>query len=251
MSTDFEYNFTSATGKKSIFVESIGMFGNFSGSDKEIIILPDGRIDLFFVQAEQGSFEVILMGLESGPKHRVITAGMYAYAVSFTPLGLEYILQLSIADMLNSARNLPHNFWDMETENFLNIETFQGYVNQKLNELMPEKIDQRKQKLFELIYSSKGEMGVAELAKRVGWSSRQINRYFNALLGVPLKTYCEILRFRSSLEHVALGKLFPELDFTDQSHFIKKIKKYAGALPKELSRNQNDRFVLLSVLKGG
>ena len=99
------------------------------------------------------------------------------------------------------------------------------------------------------MYTSKGERSVAELAEQVGWSSRQINRYFSQRLGVPLKTYNNILRFRASLQHIAQGKLFPELNFTDQAYFIKAIKKFAGVVPKELSRNKNDRFLLLSLLK--
>lgn len=120
---------------------------------------------------------------------------------------------------------------------------------QKTKEILPQKVDERKHKLFELIYASKGEISVSELSAKAGWSSRQINRYFNVQFGLSLKAYCDILRFRTSLAHIAVGKLFPELDFTDQSHFIKEIKKYSGVLPKDLSKNRDDRFVLLSVLK--
>jgi AraC-like DNA-binding protein len=101
-----------------------------------------------------------------------------------------------------------------------------------------------------LIYTSKGEMSVNELAEKVNWSSRQINRYFTKQLGLSLKAYSTILRFRASLEHIAQGRLFPELNYTDQNHFIKEVKKFSGVAPKELSQNKNDRFILLSVLKG-
>ena len=97
--------------------------------------------------------------------------------------------------------------------------------------------------------SSNGEIGVRALSEKVFWSSRQINRYFTQQLGLSLKAYCSILRFRASLQHIAQGKLFPQLNFADQAHFIKQIKKFSGVVPKELSKNKNDRFVLLSVLK--
>jgi AraC-like DNA-binding protein len=110
-------------------------------------------------------------------------------------------------------------------------------------------MDERKRDLFRLIYASNGEMSVKELSEKVFWTSRQINRYFNRQLGLSLKAYCNILRFRTSVEHIAKGKLFPELDFADQTHFIREIKKFSGVAPKELSKNKNDRFVLLSVLR--
>ena len=68
------------------------MFGNFSGSEKELVVLPDGRMDLFFMHTAHGEFKVLLMGLETEPEQRTVPPGMYSFAVSFTPLGLEYML---------------------------------------------------------------------------------------------------------------------------------------------------------------
>jgi transcriptional regulator GlxA family with amidase domain len=51
-------------------------------------------------------------------------------------------------------------------------------------------------------------MTVYELSEKAGWSSRQINRYFTKQLGLSLKAYSTILRFRASLEHIAKGNCF-------------------------------------------
>lgn len=107
-------------------------------------------------------------------------------------------------------------------------------------------IDNRKKTLFDLIYASDGSMSVKELSTKVFWSSRQINRYFNQQFGIALKAYCTILRFRAALQQIKEGKFFPEGHFADQTHFIKEIKKFSGALPKDLYKNQNDRFILFS-----
>jgi len=58
-----------------------------------------------------------------------------------------------------------------------------------------------------------------------------------------VKAYCKILRFQASLEHIREGELYPQLNFTDQSHFIKEIKKLSGVSPKELHKNDNGRFL--------
>ncbi|MFN1218797.1 helix-turn-helix domain-containing protein [Chryseobacterium kwangjuense] len=232
------------------FVENIGMFHNPTDKPKEVVIMPDGRVDLFFMRSgSEDSFSVFLIGLETSPEQRNIPPQTIAFAVSFRPLAVEYILHTSIADLLNSGKNLPETFWNLAPGDLENLETFQQKVSQRIAELLPEKADERKLKLFDLIYSSKGEMSVKEVSEKTGWSSRQINRYFNQRLGLSLKAYCTILRFRASLEHIAEGKLFPELNFTDQTHFIKEIRKFSGVAPKELSQNKNDRFILLSVLK--
>src|SRR5690606_12318832 len=192
---------------------------------------------------------VTLMGLETEAEQRSVPPQTLNFAISFKPLAVEYILQTSIADFLNSAQNYPNDFWGFNDTDLNDFDAFYKKSSDKVKTLIPKEIDERKRKLFNLIYESKGEMTVQELSQSVSWSSRQINRYFNQYLGLSLKSYCNILRFRKSLEHVAKGKLFPELNFTDQNHFIKEIKKFSGVLPKELSKNKDDRFVLLSLLK--
>lgn len=204
---------------------------------------------LFFSQSASEPFHVTLVGLETFPEQRSIPLQTLAFVISFKPLAVEYILHTSIAGLLNTAKDFPEDFWNFNADDLKDFDAFYIKASQKVKELLPKEIDERKLELFGLIYSSNGEMSVKELSQKVFWSSRQINRYFNQQFGLSLKAYCTILRFRASLEHVAQGKLHPELNFTDQTHFIKEIKKFSGVVPKELSKNKNDRFVLLSVLK--
>lgn len=249
MDNDFYYKFIKPDKSLADFVESIGMFHNSSDKAKEVVVMPDGRIDLFFWKSASEPFHVILTGLETEPKQRSIPPQTLFFDINFKPLAVEYILHTSIADFLNSAKELSNNFWSFSVDDLKDFDAFYLKASQKITALLPAAIDERKRKLFELIYSSNGEMSVKELSEKVFWSSRQINRYFNQQFGLSLKAYCNILRFRASLEHIAQGKLFPELNFSDQTHFIKEIKKFSGVVPKELSKNKNDRFVLLSVLK--
>ncbi len=250
MDNDFQYNFIEPDQSITDFVENLGTFQNLSDVPKEVVIIPDGRVDLFFMQSPSAPFQVSLIGLETYPEQREIPAHTTAFVVSFKPIAVEYILKTSIADLLNTGKNLSNDFWDIQADDLQDFELCCIKATQKIKELMPGEVDERKRKLFNLIYSSKGEMSVRELSDSTGWSSRQINRYFTKQLGLSLKSYSTILRFRASLEHIAQGKLFPELNYTDQNHFIKEIKKFSGVAPKELSKNQNDRFILLSVLRG-
>ena len=249
MNNDFYYKFILPDKPLVDFVENIGMFHNQSDRVKEVVLMPDGRVDLFFMQSESAPFQVTLIGLETVPEERIIPPHTLAYKVSFKPLGVEYILQTSIADILNSAKNLPKNFWNINTDDLKDFEAFHQKTILKLNELLPNEIDERKRKLFELIYASNGEIKVEALSQKIIWSSRQINRYFNKQFGLSLNAFCKILRFKASLQHIAKGKLFPELNFTDQTHFIKEIRKFSGVVPSELLKNKDDRFILLSVLK--
>lgn len=247
MNNNFHYKFIEPDKSIADFVESIGMFHNPTDEAKEVVVIPDGRIDLFFTQSLTEPFHVLLMGLETEPEQRSVPPKTLTFSISFKPLAVEYILPTPIAGFLNSAKDLPNDFWGFTADDLKDFDAFYKKAHQKI--VVPKEIDERKRKLFDLIYSSNGEMSIKELSAKVFWSSRQINRYFNQQFGLSLKAFCKILRFRASLEHIAQGKLFPELNFADQNHFIKEIKKFSGVVPKELFKNQNDRFVLLSVLK--
>lgn len=249
MNNGFQYRFIKPPSSLSDFVESLGTFQNNSDKEHEVVVLPDGRIDLFFMQSGSAPFQVILIGLETYPEQRSIPPHTRVLVISFKPLAVEYILHTSIANLLNTAINIPATLWNFTMAELNDFDQFYQKATQKITALLPLEIDERKRELFELIYASNGEISVKTLSEKVIWSSRQINRYFNQQFGLSLKAFCTILRFRASLEHIAHGKLSPELNFTDQNHFIKEIKKFSGVVPKELSKNQNDRFVLLSVLK--
>jgi AraC-like DNA-binding protein len=232
------------------FVVLIGMLANPTAVPRDVVVLPNGLIDLFFWRNDSGTFDVMLMGLETEAEQRSVPPHTLAYTISFTPLGIEHMLRMPTAGFLNSGMQLDADFLGFTAADFTDFDTFYTKALQTLTQCLPAETDARKSRLFSLIHEANGEISVAALAAQLGWGSRQINRYFTHYFGLPLKVYCNILRFRASLPFIAHGKLFPELDFADQNHFIKEIKKFSGVAPRELSKNENDRFVLLSLLKG-
>jgi len=210
----------------------------------EGVIIPNGRIDLTFCKTMDGEFQILLMGLETHAKPMPQQKVQAFFSISFNPLALEYILKESVSGLVNSAKLMPANFWEFQVEDMQDFTNFCSKATQKIKSLLPSEMDSRKQKLFQHIFANDGHIQIKELADNIGWSERQINRYFHQKLGISLKTYCNILRFQASLPYIQQGKLAPQFDnFTDQSHFIKEIKKLAGVSPKTLFKNENDRFL--------
>ena len=230
------------------YVESFWMVKHTADTNKEIIVLPDGRFDIIFSYSIGNPITAVLRGLDTKPEQATINPNTIMFAVSFKLLAIEYLLGAKMASVLNNGQHLPKGFWNITSEDLGSFETCCEKITVTLLSLLKPEIDKRKQKLFELIYTSNGSLTVHELADHVGWSSRQINRYFTERFGISLKSYCNILRFRASLQQIKEGRLFPEQHFADQTHFIKEIKKFSGVVPKELAKNSNDRFILLSGL---
>jgi AraC-like DNA-binding protein len=240
---DFEYQSRPPEAPLSDFIDYFWMVANHSELDKQVIVLPNGSVDVLFSFSKSDDFKAILLGLETEATETVFSSNMVVFGVSLKLLAIEYLLKFSIADLLNSVKLLPAGFWRIERQDLDNFDSFCKKVSHQISLLISDQVDYRKRNLFELIYKCQGSLSVAELSEQVIWGSRQINRYFNQQFGISLKTYCNILRFVASFPQLKYGRLFPEQNFADQAHFIKEVKRLSGVTPKELSKNKKDRFI--------
>jgi AraC-like DNA-binding protein len=228
------------------FVQCFWEYGN-SDKETEHTILPDGYFDLIVEFENEILTTVKLTGVWTKPINVTIPKTTRIVALRFKLLAAEYLFQQEIKSILDTTKSLPFCFWNINT--FQSTE-FEEFVS-KFSSLMEgsikhlKEIDNRKLKLFELIYQS-NILTVHELSERVFWSSRQINRYFTNQFGFPLKEFLKVVRCNASYKEIANGNLFPKKDFFDQPHFIRELKKYTGKTPRELYKNENDRFIQLS-----
>lgn len=230
------------------FLAGFWRFQNTSDHPYPAIVVPDGHVDIIYTLVN-GEILCALRGLDTTPDQTIVPAHAHFFSINFKLLAVEYLIHAPIADMINNGKILPADWWDIQPDDLQNFDTFCNKISNKLTILLPTSIDQRKQQLFDLIYTSNGTITVTELAEKTFWNSRQINRYFNEWFGISLKSYCNIVRMSTSFKAISEGKLFPELDYTDQNHFIKEIKKYTGVTPKELYKNSNNRFAIIAALK--
>lgn len=249
MESSIEYMIATPDASIKSYVESFWMLRSLSAESKNIVVLPDGRVDILFSYSDSDPFESDLRGLDTEPSYTQLEPGSVMFGISLRLLAVEYLLEGSVSSLLNNGSHLPAGFWSITKEDLADFDLCCNKVTQKIQSLIKTSPDSRKLRLFDQIYASNGNLTVKELSETAGWSSRQINRYFSTQFGLPLKTYCSILRFRASFEHLKEGKLFPEQDFADQAHFIRDVKKFSGVPPKELSKNKNDRFIQFSLPK--
>src|SRR5690606_1942994 len=164
-----------------------------------------GRFDIIFSLTDHAIFSATLKGLDTEPEQQTIPANTILFAISFKLLAVEYLIDEKVNLLLNEGLLLPTDFWEITKEDFTDFTVFCDKISLKLFSRIKPNIDNRKQRLFDLIYTSNGTLAVKEMAEKVFWSSRQINRYFNQTFGISLKTYCNIFRFKSSLTHIKKG----------------------------------------------
>lgn len=92
-----------------------------------------------------------------------------------------------------------------------------------------------------LLYHTKGQFRVAELADYCNLSVRQLQRQFDDATGVSPKTLARTIRFEAIRNHLRiepeanLTDLAYEFGYTDQSHFINDFKAFTGKTPGEFA----------------
>lgn len=195
--------------------------------------------------------EVSLTGLWTKQVEVTIDSNTQIFGVRFKLLAVDNIFRHSIASVCDSELKLENDYWQVQRNNFSELHSTVGFFNNTMIRILERSkaFDEKKQKLFSLLYQSNGGLTIEDYSQQVFWSARQINRYFSQRFGLSLKVYCNILKCAASYPNLQQGRLYPEENYFDQSHFIKALKKHTGSSPGELSSDKNDRFLQLHTLK--
>jgi len=73
----------------------------------------------------------------------------------------------------------------------------------------------------------------------IGLSQRQLRRYFEFYIGDTAKTFSQVVRFQNilnakpSTQSLRQNKMFFDLGYYDQAHFIKEFKNFYGVTPSK------------------
>ncbi|WP_343690903.1 AraC family transcriptional regulator [Chitinophaga sp.] len=215
------------------------MTSNETGAALQFTTLPDGCLELVVFFEDRVLKDVSLFGIQSAPYDIVMPAGEWKMGIRLTPLGKEYYLdQCETLARFGVFANILHSDC---------LQHFAALVSADIkNMVQVEMIDRRKLLLFEQLEKTAGDIDVGTLSSQSFWSARQINRYLNKILGIPLKSYSSILKCYAAYQKIKAGDLNPDLGFYDQSHFIREIRKYTGTTPKVLLKNEAQRYLQLN-----
>jgi len=232
------------------YIRCFWWLDNDSSKNLNYTILPDGFFDII-VRFDNYKYQsTMLTGLYTKEVEVVIPPNHQLFGIQFKLPAVEYVFYQSIAPLLNSEKKLPDAFWNLNSfdfsENLDTIDRLSSIISQEVNK--ENNLDDRKLRLFNLLSQTKGNESVSYFTDKLFWSSRQINRYFNKMFGLSLKSYCNILRCSASFKDIKKGDLLSNQNYYDRSHFNKEVKKYTNHTPKNLSNNENDRFLQISII---
>lgn len=106
---------------------------------------------------------------------------------------------------------------------------------------------------MQLIRKSKGLATYSGITQEVPISPRQLQRDFKNTYGITISEYMRLTRINAIHNYMLSGELnltglSHEMNFSDQSHFIKEFKNYSGLSPKRFSKAR-DQFIINPVNK--
>jgi AraC-like DNA-binding protein len=192
--------------------------------------------------------EVCLFGLQSSPLLfqasgvvKIVAARFFAWGtLSFLkhkvqPGGTEDVeLDQAWRGVISKMRAKVHS-----DEYQKAVEEFEDFlVGQRLNALFgPRQV----RAAAKLLYHTKGQFRVAELADRLNLSARQLERQFDEATGVSPKTLARTIRFDAIRNRLMfqpeanLTELAYEFGYSDQAHFIHDFKAFTNKTPSEFA----------------
>ena len=209
-------------------------------------VVSDGCIDVFFNL--QNSTESFVMGFCNKYKEFSIGKSFKYAGIRFYPSIFPQLFGLSAKTLSNNDQALEMILPEFATtiatiieEDFIvSIPKLNAYFQSLIQE-KSSPIDPRFQNAFIEILKRNGHLET-ESDLNTGLSPRQLRRLFNYYIGTTPKSFCQVIRFqyilnaKPSIQSLKKHKIFYDVGFYDQAHFIKNFTKFYGVTPTKAFR---------------
>ena len=228
------------------FVDSFWMHKNPFDNEQIVTISASSYLKLVFWVSNSKIIYYVLTGLWTRPKEIHVPPKTTVYGCRMKILAPEFLLQREMASLMNQMLPLALTYLNLANLSFYGFESIKEQWEEELLKMKsPKTIQDNKLRLSDLLYSTNDNISTKEVANRIFWTNRQINRYLNKYIGLSLKKYLNLQKCRESFAEIVDGEFFPGDKFYDRPHFIREIKKYTGTTPKRIFQQKNDRFIQL------
>ncbi|MFA8300746.1 MAG: DUF6597 domain-containing transcriptional factor [Hyphomicrobiales bacterium] len=215
---------------------------------KHFDILPDACFDLLIILKGGQIIDSGLTGIWSKSATVTYDENTEVFGIRFTPLATRGLFQFNVKEFLDIRTDLDLRELKINPDELLNTlygfpEFIVNHLDQHFLRMLDKRnVDQRLLNSFKLIDASIGNLSVETVANEVGLSCRQLYRLVNNMIGIGIKEYSKMVKFRHSIQNYHLNKSFYS-NYYDQSHFIRDVKYFTGKTPEQLNILNNDRFV--------
>lgn len=208
-------------------------------------VVADGCIDIFFNLND--TKENFVMGFCKKYTEFLLEDAFHYFGLRFLPTMFPLIFDINAADLSNRFEQLElvipttAQFIADQISNQLDSLQICHLLDDYFINLLSDKqldFDPRLYNAIEVILKNFGVLNI-EKDLNVGLSSRQLRRIFQYYIGDTPKTFSKVVRFQNILkakpskQSLRQNKLFFDVGYYDQAHFIKEFKKFYGVTPSK------------------
>jgi AraC-like DNA-binding protein len=208
-------------------------------------VVADGCIDIFFEL--NNAKENFVMGFCKKFTEFPLDNSFHYIGIRFLPTMFPQLFKINAAELSNRFEQLEHvlptvsafisdNFHSQMTTDEIRS-MFDRYFIQ-LVETTTFDNDSRFYNAIEKILQENGLVNIEQDLK-TGISQRQLRRLFEYYIGDTAKTFAKVVRFQNILrakpssQSLRQNKLFFDVGYYDQAHFIKEFKHLYGVTPSK------------------
>lgn len=217
-------------------------------SDYNYRVVSDGCIDIFF--NHKNPTENFVMGFCKKFVQFPIGKDFNYIGIRFLPSAFTHLFNVNAKTLSNQSQELNKilpNFSEWLDSKIKPIDSFENItkvLNEKIigfSKKQSINYDYRFLESLYLIFKRNGFLDT-EQDLNVGLSPRQLRRIFNFHIGTTAKSFSNVVRFqhilsaKPSKQSLKENKLYFDVGFFDQAHFIKNFKTFYGVTPSEAFR---------------
>lgn len=219
--------------------------------------VPTGCIEMIFQVSEKGGIglikdvwkpfpEAYVVGVKRDPVYWRLPAGGAYFGISLKPDGFLQLFNDPLAEARYDRLVTFHDFFGTRLDHFAErvrgaksnheriaiVESIFTDLLRKNDNHHPYLIDALRQ-----IRHSLGTSSIENISHQVFVGQRQLQRVFREVVGISPKLYGRIVRFNKAYQfaknhpETSLAQITRRFGYTDQSHFIREFREFAGASP--------------------
>jgi AraC-like DNA-binding protein len=213
-------------------------------------VFPDGCVSLLYHRNENLNIRKIsLSGLQTESIKVTVFAGDVFWGMRFSPAACSRVLCTNPSKFqtqnVYEAKQFPHLTENL-SEKLDGCRDFAEAVSvyeERLRDLnfKAEDFDEKIARAIEIIEENRGEIKIAELARTLNLSARQLERRFKNSSGLTPKQYARARRLRATAvsllenENLNWASRAAAMGFTDQSHLTHEFVAVTGRSPNSFA----------------
>lgn len=206
-------------------------------------VVSDGCIDIFFERNSPN--QSFVMGFFRKYTEFSLGKTFNYFGIRFLPSAFPLLFNVSAKALSNTSQELINvlpQFSEWISNHISQTQSFHeitALMNAKMNNFILLKkfnFDSRFQNALIKIFEHNGFLDI-EKDLNTGLSPRQLRRIFDVYIGTTPKAFCNVIRFqhilnaKPSRQSLKENKLYLDVGFFDQAHFINNFKRFYGVTP--------------------